>query len=140
MAEHYTALERGLVDGIVFGTTVYSIGAHELVKYIVFPQYKFHSNTSIMMNLDVWNSLSKDLQDMIKDVMQGIGYDAINRDAGLVQNELQIIYDAGVERVDLTGPDIDWYVNIYGQAGWDRLKEVLSPADYTKFRDLAGLE
>jgi TRAP-type C4-dicarboxylate transport system substrate-binding protein len=65
----YTALERGLVDGFgfcVLGPADY--GWLKNCKYIIDIPFYTRQNTLILMNLDVWNGLSKEVQDKIMDV------------------------------------------------------------------------
>jgi TRAP-type transport system periplasmic protein len=65
----YTALERGLVDGFGWST----LGPAEWgwlnhCKYIIDIPFYTRQNTLILMNLGVWNGLSKDVQKKIMDI------------------------------------------------------------------------
>jgi TRAP-type mannitol/chloroaromatic compound transport system substrate-binding protein len=61
----YSALERGLIDACEVGTPSgnWDLKFHEVVKYQGFPGiHKLWETAGIMINLDTWNKLPKDLQ------------------------------------------------------------------------------
>ncbi len=65
----YTALERGLVDGFGWSTLgPADWGWVKHCKYIIDIPFYTRQNTLILMNLDVWNSLSKGTQKKIMDI------------------------------------------------------------------------
>ena len=67
--ETFTALERGLVDGFGFSTLgPADWGWLKHCKYIIDIPFYTRQNVLILMNLDVWNSLSKEIQDKIMDI------------------------------------------------------------------------
>lgn len=71
--EYYTALERGLVDGTIFGGGVYEENAlYEVAPFVVDHPY-FRPTAMLFMNLKKWEALPKDLKDLIlkvRDEMQ----------------------------------------------------------------------
>jgi len=62
--EIYGALERGAIDGAVYGsiTTHYEMGFHEVAKHIM-PLGV--GAAELVMNMDTWNSLPDDLKEII---------------------------------------------------------------------------
>ncbi|MFH1488679.1 MAG: TRAP transporter substrate-binding protein DctP [Pseudomonadota bacterium] len=61
----YTALERGVVDGYILPAhTIRDFGLIKPSKYIVFPG-NYEACHSLLINLDVWKKLPKNLQDII---------------------------------------------------------------------------
>lgn len=71
--EYYTALERGVVDGTIFGGGVYDENAlYEVAPYVVDHPY-FRPTAMLFMNLRKWEALPKDLKDLmlrVRDDMQ----------------------------------------------------------------------
>jgi TRAP-type C4-dicarboxylate transport system substrate-binding protein len=64
----YEALQRGTVDGLMRGTidSFYTNKWYEVAKYILYPQFGASiCNVTFNMNLDKWNSLPKDVQDVM---------------------------------------------------------------------------
>lgn len=67
--EVYQALERGVVDAAEFATPTdnYSLGFHEVAKYIVVPgAHQPTSTFSFMVNEDKWNELPEDLKSIVQ--------------------------------------------------------------------------
>jgi len=63
--EYYTALERGVVDGTIFGGGVYDENAlFEVAPFVVNHPF-FRPTAMLMMNLKRWEALPKHLQDLI---------------------------------------------------------------------------
>lgn len=100
-SEIYTAIERGVIDGIVWpdvGMT--DLGLEKQIKYQIFPSY-YKVDTVIVMNLDKWKSLSKETQDILSK--------AALEEESLVDNEFKTYYQneqsklkaAGVQPVNL---------------------------------------
>jgi TRAP-type C4-dicarboxylate transport system substrate-binding protein len=65
-AEQYVALQRGTVDGTVY--PVFVLDAYklkEVIRYVMLPSVISPPTTNIYMNLDLWKSLPKEIQDQI---------------------------------------------------------------------------
>jgi len=63
--EYYTAIERGLVFGSIFGGGVYVENAlHEVAPFVVDNPY-FRPTAMVFMNLKKWESLPRDMKDLI---------------------------------------------------------------------------
>lgn len=63
--EYYTALERVLVDGTIFGGGVYDENALYEVAPFVVDQPFFRPTAMLFMNLKKWDALPKDMKDLI---------------------------------------------------------------------------
>ena len=67
--ETYTALQRGVVDGFGWPTIgPREWGWLEFCKYVIDIPFYTRQNTFFVMNLDVWNKLSKSAQDKIMEI------------------------------------------------------------------------
>lgn len=139
VAEWYTAVERGLGDGIVTRTDIHTIGVHEVVKYGIVPAYKTNNNRALYINLETWNKLPKHLQDVLDDVGLSLESDGFIRDQKLAEDDWEIIKAAGVEVLDFTNdPMVEDFTRFYDEKTWESLKGKLSPEDYNKMREFAG--
>jgi TRAP-type C4-dicarboxylate transport system substrate-binding protein len=64
-SELYTAMQRGIVEGIITDFTSSYLGKrYEIVKYVTLAQI-YTSNSWIAINRDSFNALPKDLQDVV---------------------------------------------------------------------------
>lgn len=76
-SEVYTALEKGVIDAAdytVFATNN-AQGMHEIAKYPIYPGFHSMPTMQVTLNLDTWNSLPTDLQQiLIKDVQRFADY------------------------------------------------------------------
>lgn len=115
----YAALERGVVDGLAWPEgSVAKYGWERFLKYKVRPNF-FHSTTMTIINLDKFNSLSKEQQDLL--VKQGLIYEDKSNDI-LAKKSVEDnakLDKAGVKNIDLKGDVAKAYLaTIYG-AKWE---------------------
>jgi C4-dicarboxylate-binding protein DctP len=68
-AETYTAVERGTVDAIISGVSFYERNWYEVTPYLTQIPVSFASNP-LQMNLDTWNSLSAEQQQVITEAAE----------------------------------------------------------------------
>ena len=63
--EIYSALDKGTVDASMFATTgMIAFNVHEVASHVTLC-YPIPAAISVTMNLDVWKSLPKDIQDIL---------------------------------------------------------------------------
>jgi TRAP-type C4-dicarboxylate transport system substrate-binding protein len=135
--EFFTAVQGGVVDGVTLQVEEWKTGFPEIIKQVILPAYKSMSNTSLFINLETWNSLPADLQQLITDVMVSIYTDGILRDWGAANIDLQAWYDGGVEPVQLfKGADADSYTSIYADQILKNTEEKVSPEAYKRIIEL----
>jgi len=63
--ELYDAYSKGVVDAGEYGNNAQmrDMSMHEVTKYLIYPMiHQMSTNTSILVNMDVWNELPEDLQ------------------------------------------------------------------------------
>jgi TRAP-type C4-dicarboxylate transport system substrate-binding protein len=66
--EAYEALQRGTIDCAASMTmdSAYTMKMHEVAKYVMFPEFGgYNIDTTAVFNIDSWNKLPKDVQDLI---------------------------------------------------------------------------
>lgn len=98
LPEVYTGLQRGIVDGTMFPVIITDFGWQEIIKYVVFPGI-FHAELSVSMNLDKWNELPRDLQDVIMNSVKKLESTALVADE--IKEEWSKQEKAGVKRITL---------------------------------------
>lgn len=115
-SEVYTALEKKLVDAADASALVNNdaSGMQKVGKYPIYPGIHSMAVLQFVLNKDLWDSLSKEEQTALE-VWYSAAYDAMRRDAELLDNEIAAGYRAGN---DVTV--IDW-----------------SPEERRKFREIA---
>ncbi len=111
----YTSLDKGVVDAGMFASNqVVIYNLDEVTDYIV-PVYMVPTAMVAAINLDTWNSLPKDIQDLLMEEHMktcGILNDIF---AGLVYEHLVTLADRGMEVISLP------------EAERDRWREALTP-------------
>jgi len=111
--EFYTAMERGMMDGFFLCLAgLFDFGLQEVVPYHIQESFA-GGNTGFMVNLERWNELPKDLQDIMIEA------------ASEVENETEALWDS---------IDAD-YGNQYKDLGGQIVK--LSPAESDKLYDIS---
>ncbi len=137
--EVYTALERGTVDGYawcVLGNI--NFGWPEVCKYILEPRI-YEMNVEGLINLDTWNKLPKNLQDLIMKIQIQNEIDFAPVFTKLAETEYADMQQKkGMKVIKFSPEDTKWYVDLAYKAAWDdvmkrnqelgpKLKELLSP-------------
>jgi len=135
-AEVYTALERGVVDGLAWpeGGVAFR-GWQRFIKYRVEPGF-FRSTTMATMNKDKFESLPKKAQSQL--IKAGLFYEqksgAILKKRADIDNKK--IYDAGVQRLILPPEFAKAYIKTIVNANWNAAKKYKFTEDYGKLRSL----
>lgn len=138
MAEYYTAMERGLVDGISSCplTTWVAFGCHEVTKYSVDHGY-YQSTVALIMNLNKWNQLPAHLRTLMTKSMIQSEKDNKRWDAEDTAKARKKMVEAGVEFYKFSPDVAKWFIETAYEAGWEyqmkrfpketpKLKELLS--------------
>lgn len=136
--ENYSALEKGMVQGIAGQPLAGAVGFgwYEKCKYVIDHPY-YQSTVVMIMNRKTWDSLSPSLQQLItKHVIAG-EKSAMEEQEKVVKGLREKVVGAGVEFYKLA-PDVeDWYIKTAYEAAWEyqqkrfpevtpKLKELMS--------------
>ena len=138
MGETYTALQRGVVEG--FGFTVIGPrlwGWLENVKYVLDIPFYTRTNGFIIMNLDVWNKLSKDIQDKIMDITIKFEPEMKAYFEQEIEKEKGEMAKIGVKRLKLSPEDTKKFIDITKNAMWEDLEKKV-PDEVKKLKKLMG--
>ncbi|MFB4164245.1 TRAP transporter substrate-binding protein DctP [Alteribacillus sp. JSM 102045] len=119
--EVYTALERGMIDGVAyneFGIT--DISAEELLEYQVSPSFNTLDGV-ILMNLDAFEQLPGDLQDVLYTAAIETYYETEEETNDFIEDEKEVLKEAGVEEIKLTNETE--FLETSLEASWEWLSE-----------------
>ena len=115
----YQALERGVVDGFIWPFyTIRTWGWHEVSKYVVGPQF-YKVCHGILINMDVWNQLSKPVQQTLHDVLREEARLAAERDAKKVAEEKELLQKAGMKFITFSEADTQRYLDMAYDSAWE---------------------
>lgn len=135
----YVAVDRGTVDGFTWpyfdGFT--NFGWHKITKYVIdAPLYR--NGVGINMNLAKWNSLPKDVQDIMIDAVRTTQSWAMGWIAAHEVAQLNIMLGAGMKKLELPEAELKKWTQTSNDAMWAHFKTVMSEAEYAKARKLMG--
>ena len=114
----YQALERGVVDGIMWPLdSIRPWGWHETAKYVTGPPF-YKVSHPLLMNAKKWDGLPKHIQDVLMEALrlEVIAIDA--RTADDISNEYKEIKKADMEIVEFSPADTQKYLDMAYEEGW----------------------
>lgn len=123
--ETYTAVERGVVDGVSWVEVGMSnFGWDEVVKYEL--ENKLYPAGAIMvvMNPKKWESLSSETQEAIVAAMEEAELEVVDLYKGIAADQKAEREAAGVEPITLSEAEGKKFAQIVHDAGWDALTEI----------------
>jgi TRAP-type C4-dicarboxylate transport system substrate-binding protein len=136
--ELYSAVDRGIVDGIILPlSTIVDGKLHETLKYVINHPFQ-NSGIALIMNLDTFNRLPKNLQDLLIDAAKDLEVDYPAISAKHEQENWDAIMDAGVKIIEFSPADAKWFVDTAYEVEWKKhikkypdlgpkLRELMSP-------------
>jgi TRAP-type C4-dicarboxylate transport system substrate-binding protein len=135
MPDYFTAMERGTVDAFHIGCPgVINWGCKEVTNYML-DELHGDSSSAFLMNLDVWNSLSKDLQDAVTAAVIENEVEGAKLWEGVIDGVKQELTEAGVEIVKFSPEDSQKFHEIYMEATWS-VPEGKNPERVAQFKEL----
>ncbi len=119
LTDYYTAMERNTVDGVSSSTASnwVSSGCQAVTKFMPLPGY-LQASPMIVMNLNVWNKVPKDLQQAITDAMI---YSETYSGGIWTEDKvkaMQKIKEAKVEVYNLSPETAKWLVDTAYESTW----------------------
>ena len=140
----YTALERGVIDVSFFPPCGWlDWGWADVVDYVVGPRYiEGYLGYGPAINLDVWNSLSKEEQNWLEqpfidnaEVWWGYNYWTFS---GPVYGE-EAMKAAGIQFIEWSPSDTEWAKQTFRDAAWEFVSSILEPDVARDYAELTGL-
>jgi TRAP-type C4-dicarboxylate transport system substrate-binding protein len=121
-AEIYTALERGLVEGLGAGNVgIYEQGHHKFVRYVVEPGF-YGNDQVILVNLDAWNRLSDEHKRILTEAMKQTERESAELIKRQAAEERRKLEQAGITAVTLS--DADQYLRLAKEMAWQEVVKV----------------
>jgi len=121
--EVYSALEKGVVDASAWTSIgIPQLKWNEFLKYRVDPAF-YNTDLGVIMNLDSWNNLSPESQQLIQDVVvewEQKSFDARQKDK--VADE-KVLQDGGMTFVPHSDEAGANYIKMSEDAAWARMSE-----------------
>lgn len=135
--EVYAALQRGVVEG--YGWPAYGIidfGWDKLTKYVIDPGF-YQVDCIGLMNLEKWNSLPKDVQDIITQASIEVEKNMGQHFEQLAQDDRKKITADGIQVITLDNDTAKTYVDMAYKAVWDAVMKT-DPTNGPKIKQALG--
>ncbi len=136
LAEKYSALENGLVAGVVGDLdSQYSDSLYEVTKYWL--PYSFGSAlTCVLMNEGRWNELPEHLQKLVADVMLELERETTNNLTAQAKEMIRKLSAAGMKTIEFPPSVAANFLKVAMDAKWADVERTADPAEVAKLRDL----
>lgn len=133
--ELYTSIETGVIDGYWDTQTGFnSLKMYELPLYIVDHPF-YGSDDGIIMNLNTFNGLSKELQDVLIESVKEVEIEHAWMRRGMAEDMRKIATDAGVKIIKFSAEDAKWWQEKSIEVGWQWFAE-LYPDEVDKVKNI----
>lgn len=116
--EMYTALERGVVSAAPYSPYAFEFALQEVAKYVVDHQFWKAHSTYTYMNLDKFNSLPKDIQDLLVETALEVEKEMPEICEKMKNDERERMIDAGVEYVSLSPEEAEEFISLSISSKW----------------------
>lgn len=133
--ELYTALQRKVVDGYIwleFGSV--TSGWNEVVNYMTTPVI-FRGEATAAVNLDKFQKLPQDLQDLLHETMAEMELYDIEQMNRMVKEEKETMIKGGMEVIELPETDAKKFTTMSQDITWQTIID-RNPELGPKFREL----
>ncbi len=116
--EVHAALERNVVDGFCFPEVgIRDWGWEKQVKYMVDPVFYTGPNP-LLMNLNTWNKLPKNLQDIVAEAAKEAEVTAVTFYADLAKKENALLAKEGIQTISLPAAEQEKFLRVAYDEGW----------------------
>lgn len=140
LREVYTALQRGIVDGLAFTSVgLADLGVEHFVRYRIDPEV-LNLSICLQINLDRWNGLSEEARRILTDEAEKYAVSANGWFRDLRIREHAELADSGFQGIG--APDPQAFRNVAHRVVWERLRRrapdsaaALKPLFYLEERD-----
>lgn len=118
LKDYFSLMERGVVQAHIAGLGVFlAVGTYEVANYIIDHPF-FNSTQALLMNLEKWNSLPKEMQDLIQKIALEIETTVPPAMSAHVVEDKGKLRKGGIEFYKLS-PDMEkWFIATSIDAPW----------------------
>jgi TRAP-type transport system periplasmic protein len=121
LEDMYTALERGVIDGVIYPTELAAyLNLQEVLDVIIDHPFGRH-NLTFFMNLDKWNSIPKHLQSLLIDVCISVEKDMVPVVDELVAWAHTVFDKGGLKKVKFSPDEGQKMVDMVFQSEWENI-------------------
>ncbi|MCY3605929.1 MAG: TRAP transporter substrate-binding protein DctP [Gammaproteobacteria bacterium] len=121
LRETYTALQRGIVDGLAFTSVgLADLGVEEFVRYRIDPEV-LNLSICLQINLDRWNALSEEARHILTDEATKYAVEANQWFRELRIREYAELAETGFQSVP--APDPEAFRDLAHQVVWERMQK-----------------
>ena len=132
----YTALQRGVIDGAAWGLTGASdLQWHEIIEYMTDPEFG-QVGVMIFMNLDRWNALDSDAQEVLIEAGKQIEIDSVAHFDALQEKEEDFLIENGMQITSFSQSESDNHERLWAEGVW-KVAEEQSGDDARQLREMA---
>jgi TRAP-type C4-dicarboxylate transport system substrate-binding protein len=135
--EVYGALDTGVVDGVVYLVShVVTDSLYEVLNYSMGPEFFHKSNVVMAMNLDKWNSLPPDLQEILEESQYEVEVEISERREQTNAEEWEVARSEGIEDMNWSEEESQALYDAVQTRAWERMEEVMDPEVARELREL----
>ena len=135
--EIYTALEKGVVDGSCFPVAgILVLKLNEVAKYMIRPAFG-DGIQCILANLDSWNRLPKDLQELVMKCVIEEEEEGRARMIKAYEKEEKELLKLGMEIATLPSQEAQKFINTFYERSWAELVVQRDPEFGPKLKEAA---
>jgi len=132
----YTGLERGVVQGYVWpAAQIREWGWEKVTKYVLEPPTPYQAIDVVLVNLDTWKKLPKNIQELLIECAKEDEHRTIERAEEYIPRENAELKKMGIEFIDLPAADAKKFSDMALSALWDILAE-RDPQNAPKFKSM----
>ena len=120
MPEAYTALERGVIDGILWPRRLIPVlRLHEVLKYYIDAPF-YRNDINYIMNLDRWKSIPEDLQKIMKEAAIEIEKETASITRAIEEKAANDIATSGIIKIQFSQVEAQKTVDLLYTTEWDQ--------------------
>jgi TRAP-type transport system periplasmic protein len=118
--DFYSAAERGVVDGIWYPLqNSMALQLYEVTKYILDPPF-YRSTLNVILNLDSWNSIPKEMQTTMKSVARDVVYEWMDLlDKEVIPQAYKMGTDHGMKVIKFSDSDTETFLKLLYDTQWE---------------------
>ena len=121
--EVYTALERGVIDGMGYSLTdIRARGVQKFVKYRIDPPFS-HATISLVMHHPVWDKMPKKAQEFLDAQAEAWEKESYQYWKDKAAEEEKALAKLGMKTIDLQGKAREEYLATFLKGPWRRMEQ-----------------
>lgn len=134
--EVYGALDSGVVQGA--GSVPDNVSEHktyEVISYWITHGF-YRVTTALLMNLNTWNNLPNDLQDVVLQVTKELEAQRYKAMRDMDEIYFKEFKEKGIQPITFSEADAKWYVDLAYESKWEDAKGKIDQKDFAEIRAL----